>query len=496
MRIGIAGFLHESNTFSTDLTTYRNFEEGFLHRGPDLIPVWRDAHHELGGFIAGCEECGIEMVPLLAASATPKGPVAATAYDAIIDELTARLRDAAPLDGVLLALHGAMVSEQHPSADSETIRRVRTAIGDATPLIVSLDMHANIATPMAALPDITVAYRTYPHVDQRDRGIECARLMARIVRGEIRPTQAHCKLPLLIHIWRQYTGAGPMAEILRELERTAALPGVLSVSVAPGYIYADVPCMGVSVMVTTNDDRPRAESETKRLASFIFDKRHELNAALPGVEEAVRRAGEIDGTVCLMDSGDNIGAGGPGDSTILFHEILRQGVPRACVVLLDPEAANACAQRGEGKTIRLTVGGKTDTNHGAPVPIEGTILRIHDGVYIEPEPRHGGTRRFDQGLTAVIQTTDGHTIVANSLRVMPTSLQQLLSLGIDPTQHKAITVKGVTAPLAAYAPIASEIIAVDSPGVTQAGPEGFVYKNRPRPLFPLDEGVEWTAGCR
>ena len=489
MRIAIAGFLHESNTFSRDLTTYRNFEEGYLHRGTDLIPVWREAHHELGGFIAGCEERGVEMVPLIAASATPKGPVAADAYDAIVDELCAMLRDAVPYDGVLLALHGAMVSEQHASADSETVRRVREVIGREMPLAVSLDMHANIAPPMAELPDITVAYRTYPHVDQRERGVECARHMAGMVRGEIRPAQAHRKLPLLIHIWRQYTGAGAMAEILRELEHTASLPGVLSASVAPGYIYADVPYMGVSVLVTTDNDRASAEAETERLASFVYEKRHELNAALPGVEEAVRRAKEIVGTVCLMDSGDNIGAGGPGDSTILFHEILRQGVPRACVVLYDPDAAKTCAALGEGKAVRLDAGGKTDTHHGAPVPIDGTIRRIHDGVYIEPEPRHGGARRFDQGLTAVIDTNDGHTVVVNSLRVMPTSLHQLLSLGIDPKHHKTITVKGVTAPLAAYAPIATEVIAVDSPGVTQAGPEAFVYKHRPRPLFPLDGEV-------
>jgi microcystin degradation protein MlrC len=121
------------------------------------------------------------------------------------------------------------------------------------------------------------------------------------------------------------------------------------------------------------------------------------------------------------------------------------------------------------------------------VPIEGAILRIHDGVYIEPEPRHGGARRFDQGLTAVIQTTGGHTIAANSLRVMPTSLQQLLSLGIDPNHHKAITVKGVTAPPRRLRPIATKIIAVDSPCVAQAGPEAFVHRNRPGPLFPLEE---------
>jgi microcystin degradation protein MlrC len=406
-----------------------------------------------------------------------------------------RLRSAGPLDGLLLALHGAMVSEDYASADSETLRRVRESITPNTPLILSLDMHANIAPPMVALPSATIAYRTYPHVDQRERGIECARLLARTLRGEVRPVQAHCKLPLLIHIVQQYTGAGPMAEILREVERVAAMPGILSASVAPGYIYADVPDMGVSVIVVADGDRTRAETEAKGLAQFIFAKRHDLNAALPDVPAAVRRAAGIEGTVCILDSGDNIGAGSPGDSTIIFQEILRQGVPKACVVLCDPDSAIACAERGVGSAVSLEVGAKTDDKHGKPVAITGRVAHISDGVFAEPEPRHGGMRTYDQGLTAVLETSDGHTVVLNSLRVMPTSLQQLLSLGIVPQQLKVIVVKGVTAPRAAYDPIAAEVIVADSPGVSQAGPESFTYHNRPRSLFPLDEVSDWTPVC-
>lgn len=491
MRIGIAGFLHESNTFTGEKTEVRHFEEAFLHRGTDLLPVWRDAHHELGGFIAGCESEGLEMVPLFAASATPKGALTAEAYNTLAEELVSAITAAGPLDGLLLALHGSMVSEPYESADSETLRRVRGAIGPQIPLIVSLDMHANITPALAALPTATVAYRTYPHVDQRARGHECARLMAQTLRGEAQPVQAFRKLPLLIHIVQQYTGAGTMAELYAEADRIAAKPGVLSVSIAPGYIYADVPHMGVSVVVVADANRQLADAEAQRLAEFIFARRRALNAELPGVEEAVRHTAELDGPVCLMDCGDNIGGGGPGDATLLLDALLRHGVAPVLAVLYDPEAAAACAGAGEGAPVSLEVGGKTDHNHGAPVPVSGRVRAVSDGVFIEPEPRHGGTRQFDQGRTAVIDTDAGHTIVVNSKRVMPTSLQQLLSLGIAPAAYQAITVKGVTAPRAAYEPVARHTLCVDTPGDTQAGPEAFPYRNRPKPLFPLEQDVKW-----
>jgi len=492
VRIGIAGFLHESNTFSTELTTNRHFEEASLHRGESLVPVWRDAHHELGGFIEGCEEEGLELVPLIAATATPKGPVTNEAYEVITGDLIEAVQRHGPLDGILLALHGAMVAEGFSSADSETLRRVRQAVGPDLPLIVSLDMHANVARPMTTLPTATIAYRTYPHIDQRARGVECAQLMARVVRGDARPVQACCKLPMLIHIVRQYTGSGAMAEIREEIDRTARLPGMLSASIAPGYIYADVPHIGVSVIAVADGDAQLAQEEARRLAQFVFERRGELNAALPGVAAAVKQAAAVEGTVCLMDAGDNIGAGGPGDSAVIFHEIRRQGLTGACIILCDPDAAEICAQAGEGAQVALRAGGKGGQGDHGPVDITGTVRCLSGGHFVEPEARHGGMRDNNQGLTAVVDTDDGHTVVLKSLRIMPVSIEQLRSLGIDPRACRFVVVKGVTAPLAAYGPIADAVIAVDSPGVTQAGPESLALTQRPKPLYPLEPIDAWT----
>jgi len=485
-RVGIAGFMHESNTFANTKTTRAQFEEAFLHYGADLIPVWREAYHELGGFIEGGEEQQLEIVPLMAAWATPGGTLTEACYEEIIEELLDSVQQAGKLDGILLALHGAMVAEHHSNADGETLERLRKVVGPDLPLMLTLDMHGNLSPRMAELPEVTIAYRSYPHVAQRQRGIECARIMAQTLRGAAHPVQAYRKLPLLIHIVQQFTGEGAMAELIAALETLERDPKILSASILPGYIYADVQDMGVAVVVVADGDEAYAQEKVQALSDFVYAKRYELNADLPSVEEAVTLACATEGTVCLMDSGDNIGGGGPGDATIIFDALLEAGMDNICAVLYDPESAQACAEAGINATITLSVGAKTDHEHGAPITVTGKVITLHDGHFTEPEPRHGGIRDYDQGLTAVIETGSGHTVIVNSLRVMPTSLQQLLSLNINPRAHRAIIVKGVTAPRVAYDPIADKVICVDSPGVTRAGPEAFVYHHRPHPLFPLD----------
>jgi microcystin degradation protein MlrC len=487
VRIAIAGFIHESNTFSEVPTTVQHFKDSSLEYGADLIPVWEEAHHEVGGFIQGAGDNDFEGVPILMGWATPSGPLTSEAYEQIVADLISGLTDATDLDGLLLALHGAMVCESHPDADGETMRRVREALGPDFPIFLTLDLHTNISPRMIDNATATITYRTYPHIKQRFRGLEAAELIARTVRGEVNPVQALRKPPLLLHIVQQYSGAGAMAEIMAEVERVSDSPGILTASFAPGYIYADVEEMGPAVVVVADGDQELAESTAQALADFVWDRREDLNAKLPPPAAAVKEAAEHrEGPVSLMDCGDNIGGGSPGDSTILLAEILKQDVPDCLVILNDPKAVNSCVEAGVRANVTLEVGGKTDRNHGDPVTISGRVRMIADGEYIEPEPRHGGKRFGNMGVTAVVETGEGHLIILTSLREAPMSLQQVLCLGIRPESRRIMVVKGATAPLAAYAPVSAKIIPVDTPGVSAAGPENFTYHNRPKPLFPLD----------
>jgi len=194
-----------------------------------------------------------------------------------------------------------------------------------------------------------------------------------------------------------------------------------------------------------------------------------------------------------MDVGDNAGGGSPADSTILFAEILRQGARNALVILYDPEAVETCRRAGVRSQVQVTVGAKTDTLHGSPVPIRGRVRMLSDGCFVETQVRHGGWGAADQGITAVVETPEQHTVVLTSNRMPPLSLEQVLSLGIHPERKSLIIAKGVVAPRAAYEPIAGAILLVDTPGVTTNNPQHLEYRRRRRPLYPLEKNAIYAS---
>jgi len=488
MRFLIGGIMHESNTFAATRADHQRFLEGSLAAGPDILPIWKRAHHEVGGFIEGARSFGYELIPSIMAWATPSGPV----DDAVLDEVTERLvadYRASQIDGVLLALHGAMVTPKHASADAEVLRRVRSAIGDLIPLVASLDFHANCDLRMANFADALVGYQTYPHIDQRQRGLLAAELLVRTVRKEIRPVCHIAKRSMIANILGQATDREPMKGLMAAAREAERRPGMLSVSVMGGFSYADVPNVGPTVIAVADGDREQARDVAEKLADRMWQVRHDLHVACATPEEAVRRAIKAErGPVVLVDLGDNVGGGSAGDGTVLLVELVKQRAQPAVVTLFAPATVAECQQLGVGGRFVGSVGGRVDRLHGNPVEVTGTVTGLFDGKWTETEARHGGRRHNDQGPTAVLTLAGGNTLVLNSLQTPPFSLGQLTSVGVDPSRAKVIVVKAAIAYKAAYAPVAAEIIDVDTPGVTAVNPARFDYHNIPRPMFPLDGG--------
>jgi microcystin degradation protein MlrC len=341
---------------------------------------------------------------------------------------------------------------------------------------------------MAEQATALVVYKTYPHVDQRERGVQAAGITARTVRGEVRPTQALAQPPLIVPIRDQETGVEPMASILQQARALEQEDGILAASVAGGFAYADVPEMGTSVVVVTDGDPARAQAEADRLSARIWEVRDQFKVDLPDAAMAVAQAVLSSRTpVILVDFGDNVGGGSAGDGTFLLREILAQGVSGAVVVLAAPGEVSLCVAAGVRNEVELVVGGQIDNHHGAPVAVRGRVRTLHDGLYTETEPRHGGVRFHDQGVTAVVEIQGPNTLVLTSRRMPPFSLEQLRSVGIQPERERIIVVKAAIAYKAAYAPIAGTIIEVDTPGLTACNPARFTYHRIRRPLFPLDE---------
>ena len=485
--IAIGGIMHESNTFSNVPTDRPAFESGLLVFGNDLLDIWGESHHEIGGFIEAASTYGWDLHPTLMAAATPAGSVTDAFFDEIVTELIQRIQAVPNLDGVLLALHGAMVVESYPDGDGEVLRRLRRALGTDFPIVSTLDHHTNVSKQMVAESTALVIYKTNPHIDQRQRGLHAAEILMHTMSGKIKPTQALAKPPMIFNIRHQYTSVEPMCSILGEAAQLETKSSVLAANIAAGYPYGDVHEIGPTAVVVTDNDPQLAEAEANRLSDMLWHVRDQLEINLPNAAAAVTQAIQTEAQpVILVEMGDNIGGGSPGDSTFILSELLRQKADGFVCILYAPQEVEACIQTGVRGRVDLTVGGKSDDLHGAPVPICGRVRLIHDGYYEETEPRHGGQRYQNQGVTAVVEIGGKSLIVLTSKRQVPFSLHQLISLGIDPCQMKYIVVKAAIAYRAAYEPIAGKIIEVDTPGLTAVNPLHFTYQNVRKPIFPLD----------
>jgi microcystin degradation protein MlrC len=475
---------HESNTFFSQPMTIERFAEKDLHFGAEIPARWMQTCSEIGGFLEGAGRFAFDVVPTIVAWGMPAGPLTLETFNSLCDELISRLNQAAPVDGVLLALHGAMVADSFPDADGEILRRVREQIGPEIPLVVTLDYHANVTEEMVRYPDAMLGYDTYPHIDQAERGLEAAAILQQMFDG-MRPTLVLVRKPLLPHILCQLTDSPPMSEAIamaHEFERDLEL---VSVSVAAGFSYCDVPDAGFSVFAVARENPETARQAANRIADFVWTRRTQFQKPIPEAREAVRLAlSEKNGSTVLVDVGDNLGAGTPGDGTVILTELIRQTARDALVLVCDPETVAEAVKTGVRGRARFTVGAKIDQHHGTPVEIEATVRTLSDGIFKNIGPMRDGVVD-DQGRTAVLEA-DGILIVATERRMPMWNLEQLRSLGIEPTRLRIIVVKAAIAYRAAYLPIAHRIIEVDTPGLAAADVRRFAFKNLRRPIYPLD----------
>lgn len=492
-RIGVAGIWHESNSFSSRKTTLDEFHpSNYLGQSEDYFER-ANTQTIAAGYIEGAKHFGLELIPGLSTGAIPMGPVTDHAFNVMMDEILSHLRRIPELDGILLDLHGAMIVESYPSGDEEIVRRVREAFGPKMPIVVTHDFHANITPEIVKYSDVLITYKENPHIDTFDRGFQAAEIMAKIVRGEVEPVQVVLKPPMVYNIVFQSTFDEPLLPVTSESKIVEEHEKVLAVSVAGGYQYADVPAMGPSVVVVTDNDRNLAEKEAQRLSDMLWETRHQTILDNPQPAEAVKQAMEHEGRpVLLIDMGDNIGGGSAGDSTFLLEELLKQNAQGWVMVIADPEAYEVAVNAGIGEPFDFEVGGKTDDMHGESVRVQGHVRSLHIGQYIETEIRHGGGRYWDMGHTAVIHL-DGSTLDEPNLlllttrRSSPNSAHQLISNGVYIERQKIIVAKGAIAPRAAFEPLTSLMIPVDSPGVTAVNPAWFEYKHIRQGLFGIKD---------
>lgn len=494
-RIAVLGLGHETNTFSSipaDLATY---EDGGIHRGQQMLDHYVTSQATFAGFLAPDDALDIELVPLLAAWTNPRGSITEEAFEAILGEMVGMLAAAGPIDAVLLGLHGAAVADGFADADAEIAARVRAVVGAEVPIGVVVDMHANIDHRLVDTVDVLLPYQTNPHVDPRERGLEVRERVLEILRTGQRPGLALVQIPLVVTITRQDTDEQPMAGLLAHAVRLEAQEGVLDVSVVEGFPYADVAHMGMSVVAAHRDGRSAAQAVAQAMAEQVWAQRAALQGGGVSVTDTVSAIAEHAGAhpILVLDVGDNVGGGGPGDSTVLLEEAIRRGVGGVVGVLNDPIAVSELAGAGIGDRVRVRAGGRSIEQDGSPLALDATIVGRSDGLYEEPKMAHGGLRFFDAGAMVALRTDDDVTVVLTSKLVQPITPHQLGALGLEPGAFRAIIAKGVNGPRAGYAEVCPEHIVADTPGVTRLSVEQFPYTQRRRPMFPYEPHTTFPA---
>jgi microcystin degradation protein MlrC len=293
---------------------------------------------------------------------------------------------------------------------------------------------------------------------------------------------AFVPIPLALHITLQGTATDPIAGLLNEVTTLH----LASASLIEGFPYADVPHMGMSVVTIAHGDQDAAASAAEGIARKVWERRHSLTARLPSPDAALREAAQTATPTLVLDVGDNIGGGSTADSTVLLHEARRLGVKCLFQTLCDPDAVGTCVRVGIGRSVTIEVGGVRPGSPAPPFGLSGRVAAISDGQYEDPTPTHGGNRFFEQGPTAVLETTDGFTLMLTSLPVMNNSLRQLSHIGVDPTGFSVIIAKGVNAPKAAYDTVVDRMIYADTPGVTAANVRHLGYEEC-HSVFPLED---------
>ena len=487
MRVGIISIQHESNTFVRNPTTIADFQHDIMASGEAVRQAFEGSKHEIGGFFSGLAASGLEAVPIFAARAVPGGLVTQNTLELLTNAMLRELETIENLDGLLVAPHGAAVCESEPDMDAYWLELVRQTLGDSLPIVCTIDPHANLSQRMIRTCDATIAYRTNPHIDQFERGLEAANLMARILDGTIRPTQAASFPPVVINIEQQHTEAEPCRSLYLAAEAILKHDNVLSNSIVLGFPYADVRDLGASFLVVTDNDPALAHRLATQLGDRLLADREKFVAQLLTIGQSLDQALRLPGPVCLLDMGDNIGGGSSGDGTLILHELQQRHATTCFACLFDPHAAQTAFAAGVGTRLpQFPMGGKLDNRLGPPLVAEAQVVSLHDGKFTENQVRHGGKTNYDMGPTAIVKIESGATIMLNSHRTPPFSLKQLTSCGINPFDYQLLIAKGVQAPLAAYQTVCKNAIRVNSAGPTCADLTQLAYEHRRKPLFPFE----------
>lgn len=477
-RAFIAGLVHETNTFLETPTSLADFQGkgsfGRVLRESELYDATL-ASYPIAGMVAGLQQADWQIVPGLWSTTEPGGLVTAEAFETLAGEIIERLRNAGPVDGVCIDLHGAMVAEGVDDAEGELLARVRRVVGDGVPVTAALDLHGNITRDSVRVSDAMVAYRRYPHTDMRETGERAARLLVTLHDERAGWYKAHRRLPFLMPIHRQTTFIEPCKGLYELLENLESRPGVTSLSFLPGFPLADIPDAGPTILGYGRD--PAAvDAAVATLFDAMMASEAEFHIDLHSAESGVSKAIEEskNGTVLIADVQDNAGGGGTSDTVWILEELVRQRAPDAILGLLcDSEAADAAHSVGPGARVELSLGGRRLPGH-RPMRATWEVEKIDSGPIVLSGPMSRGLE-VDLGKVALLRI-GGVRVVVSSVRTQCHDTEYFRRFGLEPGRHGIVVVKSTNHYRADFQPLAGMVIEIEADGACRMNPARLPYR--------------------
>jgi microcystin degradation protein MlrC len=494
MRIVLGGITHEANTFCAHVTDLGDFEARQLKRGDEVLANWRSTRTEQAGMMSVLATTPRhEVVPTVLARALSGAPMRQQTLNTLLGELLARIEAAQPVNGVLLVLHGAMMSDEVPDATGYVLSRVRALVGPDVPIVGTLDLHANVTERMVREATALIGYHTAPHVDMYETGQKAAQVLLATLAGDVQPAAAVVRLPMLLPPENSTHNYGPLAGVIDQAIKLEDRGRVVHAGVYPVQPWMDTADVASSVVVVTDGDPGAAERYARWLGAAFWAKRREFVTELVSADEAVRRSlARTSGMVVLCDSADATSSGSTGDSTAVLAALLRAaplGAP-AYANVVDPRAVRQAVQAGVGANVTVEVGGSLAPRSFAPVTLTGYVKTISDGRFTFKGPGMRGVPHH-MGRAVVLVCGEIHLLVMER-GVSQWDPQLYRSVGLDPADARMVQVKSPMAFRAAYEGLYDEVIVVAAPGAANPDLVALPWQNLPRPIYPLDPETSWS----
>jgi microcystin degradation protein MlrC len=491
MRVLIAECKQEVSTFNPALSRYEDF---VTSTGEGIIDFHDGIRSEVGGALSVFQDANVDVVGAFSARAnTSGGTLAAADWDRLAAEFLDAIRSAPPVDGLFIAMHGAMCAENESDPEGYLLQETRKIVGEDLPIVCSFDLHGIVTDRMLEHIDGLAAYHTYPHNDFFETGARAAKLLVRIMRGEVKPVTAVVRIPALVRGDELDTSSGLIGGRIREAQAFEAAGG-LSGNMFWGNPFTDVPELSSYSVVISDNDPEGATREAVAMAERFWAERAEMQAPLVSLDEAVRETKAMlgEGTVILVDAADATSSGASGDSNAILRALIEGGYEgRLLFPIVDAPAVQAAFAAGVGNQVKTTLGGALDPDRFTPLPVEGTVRMLSDGRFTNES--HG--TEWYGGDTAVLEI-GRHIVVVTSRPVSLYDRSLFLAHGQDPTRFDAVVQKSPHCQHRFFEAWAAKLIGVDAPGSTSANLPYLGHTVCRRPMYPMELDATFAPEVR